>query len=320
MITFLYRSKLRIMFLVFAIFSPVLLSSTYYRSILVIALLYAVVAASWDLTLGYAGVFNFAHLATFGLGSYATCIFALKGVPPVISLVISICVAVIFNFIVAIPIFKLRGVFVALVTFGAGQFIGSIALGWNDVTGGSSGLVLVPYLVLFGFDFNSSALGYIYLSMALLIITTFYLKRVTKTSFGLSLIASRDSENYALSRGIPAGKQRFLSLIMGAVFTSAAGGVFALYVSSAAPTVFGFGTATLVLSMVLVGGTSTIYGPVFAAIILTFIQNTRQIAGLGPVTYMIVAIIIILILRFLPSGLWEITTRSRKSIHLKTKG
>ena len=72
--------------------------------------------------------------------------------------------------------------------------------------------------------------------------------------------------------------------------------------------------------MVLVGGTSTIYGPVFAAIILTFIQNTRQIAGLGPVTYMIVAIIIILILRFLPSGLWEITTRSRKSIHLKTKG
>jgi branched-chain amino acid transport system permease protein len=294
---------------------PLVVSSTYYRSILVVAFLYAVVAASWDLTLGYAGVFNFAQLATFGIGSYATAIFALRGIYPLLSLLLATILAVLFNTIVAIPVLRLRGVYVALLTFGAGQLVGSIALGWNEVTGGSSGLVLVPPLVILGFDFNWSAIGYIYLAETLLLITFFVLMKVVKAPFGLSLLASRDAESYALSRGIPVGRQRVMSLAIGGIFTGLSGGLFTLYISSAAPTVFGFGTATLVLSMVLVGGTGTIVGPILAAIFLTYIQNIRQIAGLGPITFMIISLVIILILRYLPGGLWDLRKKNmgRKS-------
>lgn len=293
---------------------PLVLTSTYYRSILVVGLLYAVVASSWDLTLGYAGVFNFAQVATFGVGAYATAILALHGIQPLVSMMLAIVIGVLFNGVVAIPVLRLRGVYVALLTFAAAQLVGSIALGWTDVTGGSTGIVMVPDLIIARFDYNISPVAYLYLAEGLLVITVGFLHWLVRSPFGLSLVAARDAEDYAASRGIPLGRHRVIALAIGAVFTSASGAVFAMYLSSASPTIFGFSTATLVLSMVLVGGAGTIYGPALAAIALTFLQNTRQVAGLGPVTFIIIAVLIILVLRFLPGGLWDATKRlSRRS-------
>jgi branched-chain amino acid transport system permease protein len=305
----LRRASRALVVLVVVVAVPLVVSSTYYQSILVIALLYAVVATSWDLTLGYAGVFNFAQVATFGVGSYATGILALNGVPSVLSMVLAVVIGVAYNGLVAIPVVRLRGVYVALITFAAAQLVASVVLGWTPVTGGSTGLVLVPDLEIGNFDFNSSPLAFVYLAEGLLLLTVVFLRRLVASPFGLSLMAGRDAEHYASSRGIPLARQRVIALAIGAAFSSASGAVFAEYLSSASPTIFGFGTATLVLSMVLVGGAGTIYGPALAAIALTFLQNTRQLAGLGPVTFMITAALIILVLLFLPGGIWEISTR-----------
>ena len=288
---------------------PYAVPSTYYRSILVIALLYAVVASSWDLTLGYAGVFNFAQVATFGVGAYATGILALAGVPPIISMILAVAVGIAYNGLVAIPVLRLRGVYVALLTFAAAQLAASVTAGWSSVTGGSTGLVLIPDLVVGQFNFAYSSVAYIYLSGGLLLITIASLRWLVRSPFGLSLVAGRDAEDYASSRGVPLGRQRVVALAIGAGYASAAGAVFAMYLASVSPTIFGFGTATLVLSMVLVGGAGSIYGPAIAAIALTFLQNTRQVAGLGPVTFMVIAVLILLILRFLPGGLWDISRR-----------
>ena len=113
---------------------PLLVASTYWRSILVISFIYAIVASSWDLTLGYAGVFNFAQVATFGVGSYAAGILSIRGVSPFLSIICAILIGVIFNGIVALPVLRLRGVYVALITFAAAQIVGSIVLGWTSVT------------------------------------------------------------------------------------------------------------------------------------------------------------------------------------------
>lgn len=290
---------------------PMAVSSTYWRSILIIGFVYAIVASSWDLTLGYAGVFNFAQVATFGVGSYAAGIFAIRGVPPVLCILIAVIIGVLFNGIVALPVLRLRGVYVALITFAAAQIAGSIVLGWNSVTGGGTGLVLIPDLIVAGFDFNFSEIGFVYLTEISMVISLIILKKVARSSFGKSLIAGRDSEDYAMSRGIPLGRNRVLGLLIGAAFASFSGALFTFYLVSASPTLFGFGTATIVLSMVLVGGAGTIYGPAFAAVLLTALQNIRQVASLGPVTFMIIAALIVLILRFLPGGLWDITVRRR---------
>lgn len=291
---------------------PMLVSSTYWRSILIISFIYAIVASSWDLTLGYAGVFNFAQVATFGIGSYAAGVLAIRGFSPLLSILFAIIMGVIFNGIVALPVLRLRGVYVALITFAAAQIAYSIVLGWNSVTGGGTGLVLIPDLIIAGFDFNSSEIGFVYLTEVSMIISLIILKAVARSPFGMSLVAGRDSEDYALSRGIALNRNRVLALLIGAAFASFSGALFTFYLASASPTLFGFGTATIVLSMVLVGGAGTIYGPAFAAVLLTTLQNVRQVASLGPVTFMIIAALIVLILRFLPGGLWDLTMRRRK--------
>lgn len=288
---------------------PMLVTGTYWRSILVISFIYAIVASSWDLTLGYAGVFNFAQVATFGVGSYAAGIFAIRGVPPLLSIFFAVIIGVLFNGIVALPVLRLRGVYVALITFAAAQIAGSIVLGWTSVTGGGTGLVLIPDLVIAGFNFNFSEIGFVYLTEISMVISLLILKRVAQSSFGMSLIAGRDSEDYAMSRGIPLGRNRVIGLLIGAAFAAFSGSIFTFYLASASPTVFGFGTATIVLSMVLVGGAGTIYGPAFAAVLLTSLQNIRQVASLGPVTFMIIAALIVVILRFQPGGIWGITER-----------
>ena len=296
---------------------PMVVSSTYWRSILIISFIYGIVAASWDLTLGYAGVFNFAQVATFGIGSYTAGILAIRGVPPILSILFAIIFGVIFNGIVALPVIRLRGVYVALITFAAAQIAGSIVLGWTSVTGGGTGLVLIPDLTILGFNFNSSEIGFVYLAEISLVISLLILKKVANSSFGMSLVAGRDSEDYALSRGIALGRNRVLALLIGAAFASFSGALFTYYLASASPTLFGFGTATIVLSMVLVGGAGSIYGPAFAAVLLTSLQNVRQVASLGPITFMIIAALIVLILRFLPGGLWDITMRRRKASNKK---
>ena len=290
---------------------PLLVTSTYWRSILVISFIYAIVASSWDLTLGYAGVFNFAQVATFGVGSYAAGILCIRGVSPFLSIICAVVIGVIFNGIVALPVLRLRGVYVALITFAAAQIVGSIVLGWTSVTGGGTGLVLIPDLKVTGINFNSSEIAFVYLAEISMVVSAIILKRVAGSSLGKSLVAGRESEDYALSRGIPLGKNRVLGLLIGAAFASFSGSLFTFYLASASPTLFGFGTATIVLSMVLVGGAGSIYGPALAAVLLTAFQNVRQVASLGPVTFMIIAALIVLILRFLPGGLWDITTRRR---------
>jgi branched-chain amino acid transport system permease protein len=127
---------------------------------------------------------------------------------------------------------------------------------------------------------------------------------MVNSNFGLSLIALRDFESYAVSRGVPARRQRVLAMIASSIPTSLAGCLYAHYLIVASPDVFSFSLTTLLLSMVLVGGAGTIYGPIVAAIALTV--GTEELNALGNVRYMLVAVLIVLTLKFLPGGLWSL--------------
>jgi branched-chain amino acid transport system permease protein len=94
---------------------PFLLTNDYLRHLAILAMLFSVVASNWDLTLGYAGLFNFAHVAFFGLGAYTSGILSVRfGISPWIGILAGICVAVIISVIVSIPAIRLRGIYVAL--------------------------------------------------------------------------------------------------------------------------------------------------------------------------------------------------------------
>lgn len=287
-----------------ALVAPKILTSGVAQNLAILALLFAIVASNWDLTLGYAGIFNFAHVAFFGIAGYVSAISTMYfGVPIWWDILIAVGFVAVLAGVTAALALRLRGIYVALVTFALVQLCVALIISQKWLTGGAVGLVGVPDLQLFGYYLGLDPTNYFYLAEALLIASTLFLRWLVNSDFGLSLIALRDNEDYAISRGVSATRQRVLAMVASSLFTAAAGSVYAHYLIVASPDIFSFSLTTLILSMTLLGGTSTIYGPIFAAIALTVV--TEQLASFGVVRFMIIAVLIVLTLRFLPGGLWS---------------
>lgn len=301
---------------IIALFVPVVVEDTYIRHLFIIAFIYAMVAASWDLSLGYAGIFNFGHVAFFGIGVYATGLCAkLLGIDPWLAMLLGGVVASLAAALVALPVARLQGIYVVLVTFAFSQLVLQLVISQSHITGGTQGLVRVPTIELFGYNFlRDYKFGYYYVALGLLAFTIIGLRFIVKSDFGVSIRALRDNEDYALARGIFIGMQRLKVLMASAFFAGIAGGFYAIYLRVASPEVFNFSTVALILSMVLVGGTSSIVGPVIAAILLTFFsEGLANVEGLAEGRFMLVAVLMIVVLLFFPKGLVSIFNKRKKT-------
>lgn len=291
------------LFFLVLIFLPLVNGDSYVRHISIIAIMYAVLVSSWNISLGYGGVFNFAHMAFFAVGAYATGIMTKTfGFSPWWGMPIGIVASVAASILVCLPVLRLKGIYVILVTFAFGQLLLQIVLNQRDLTGGNFGLVQIPPLELPGFSFRDHQnIGYYYLALAILAATVAAVTWFAGSRFGWRVIALRDNEDYAVSRGVPFSRTRLATFAFSAIFPGAIGSVYAQYVRSASPDMFGFSFLTLALSMLLLGGTGTIWGPIAGAFVFTVLSEFMT--PLGPGRYLVTAVLIVLILRFFPRGL-----------------
>jgi branched-chain amino acid transport system permease protein len=282
---------------------PLVNDDSYARHISIIAIMYAVLGSSWNISLGYGGVFNFAHMAFFAVGAYATGILTKTfDFSPWLGIPIGIVASVTASVIVCLPVLRLKGIYVILVTFAFGQLCLQIVLNQSDITGGNFGLVQIPPLEFGDFSFRDyQNIGYYYLSLLILAITVVAVTWFARSRFGWQVIALRDNETYAVSRGVPLSRTRLATFAFSAIFPGAIGAVYAQYVRSASPDMFGFSFLTLALSMLLLGGTGSIWGPIAGAFVFTILSELM--APLGPGRYLVTAVLIVLILRFFPKGL-----------------
>lgn len=291
------------LFFVLLLALPLLSDSSYLRHVSIVALLYAILVSNWNLTLGYAGVFNFGHMTFFALGAYACGILTKTyGLSPWLGMPAGILAAVIGSILVCLPVLRLKGIYVVLVTFAFGQLCLQIVLNQSDITGGNFGLVQIPPPTIGEFSFRDGEnLGYYYAALLLLVLSTLYLAWLVRSDFGRSVIALRDNEPYAISRGVALWRVRLLTFIASAVFPGATGALYAQYTRSASPDLFSFSFITLALSMLLIGGIGTLWGPILGAVALTVVSELM--VDVGPARYLAIAAMIVLVLRFFPGGL-----------------
>jgi len=282
---------------------PLVFGDSYSRHILIMAFIYAVVASNWDLSLGYGGVFNFGHLALFGIGVYAySMLTKLAEFDPWIALFASGVVATVAALLVTIPILRLKGIYIILVTFGFAQLVMQIIISQSALTGGTQGMVRIPGLYLFDHNMvRDGKLGYFGIALGMLALSTIFLRVFVRSRAGASIMALRDNEEYAISRGVSLVRQRMITLAASAFFTGVAGGFYAAYQRNASIDVFGMSLATIVLSMVLLGGTGTIYGAIIASFVLTVFAEAM--ADFGAWRPMITAVLIIAVMLIYPAGL-----------------
>ncbi len=293
---------------------PAVVQDSYGRHLLIMIFIYGLLAASWDLTLGYAGIFNFGHLALFGIGLYVYGVLTtVAHLNPWLAFLAAGIAAGLAAVVVSVPILRLKGIYIVLVTFGFSQLVMSIIISQSRVTGGTLGMVRIPMLPVFDHNFlRDGRLGQYYMALALLAAGLAVLRSFVRSRWGLGIVALRDNQDYAVSRGISLARSRVLTLTISAAVAGFAGAFYGAYLRTASVEVFSMGLTTLVLSMVLLGGSRSIYGSVVASALLTL--SSEAVANLGPWRPMLVSILIIGVVLVFPGGLMSLLRAAMRAL------
>ena len=306
-------SRVLVLVGVAGVVAPIVLANEFHRQLLVLSAIFALVAASWDLTLGYAGIFNFAHLTFFATGGYTLAILGEHaGVPSAVGLLASIPVAAVMGAVAFLPVLRLSGISIALATFALNQLALVVVLGLGDLTGGSAGIVNVAPIEIMGWVAGSNLRSY-YVTLGVLAVGIVVLRRLVGSSFGMSLIALRDDRDYAQSIGVSLRRQQFLSFVASAGCAGAAGAIYVAYLGVASQELFSFSFAVTGLAMIVIGGTGTVYGPLLGSLMLTF--GSELLLEPGPWQEVIIACAIVAAMLMIPTGIYPFLQRALERVH-----
>jgi len=299
-----------------AVLLPVLLPHPFVLSIATQAMIWALLAASWDLLSGYAGQISFGHAGFFALGAYcAAAATKHLGLSPWLGLVLGSVVAALVGLGAGFPALRLRGHYLALVTLALAELIRLTAQNWLAVTGGPFGI----------YDFGSFpglpaapiARGQVTYLLVLAVAAAgvggmLYVCR--RTDAGRAFRAIREDEVLAESLGINTTAYKLVAFASSSGVAGLAGGLYAYYVQLVSPTVASAATTSLVIGMAVFGGLGTIWGPALGALLLYGVNEGLRFVG---VVYNLVAVglVIMVFVIFLPRGLAGLRfTRARPTV------
>ena len=269
-----------------------------YALVLGIDVLIAVAfAASLHFMMGPGGLHSFGHAAWFGLGAYGAALTAkFLHVPMAAALFAAVAVPALGAAVFGAFAVRLSGIYLAMLTFAFAEIVWSIVFEWEDVTGGSNGVVGIWRDAAF-----EPSWRFYLLTLALAAAVVVLLRTVVFSPFGYALRAARDSELRAEATGIDVRRVRLLAFVVAAAAAGLAGGLFAFAKGSIAPETTEVSRSVDAVVMVMLGGLQSLTGPVAGAAVFTVLEDTvmRQTeywrALLG-------AIILVLVLAF-PGGL-----------------
>ncbi len=286
--------------------APLIMRDQYFIHLLITCLVYAILVSNWDLVIGYGGLFNFGFFASFGIGAYTSGILGEHlGISPWIGLPAGAIFAALIGLLMGVPCLRLKGIYVCLFTFVFQQVVYFLMLynPWG-LTGGVRGLLVHPFeLGSINFGGANKILNF-YLVLGIFLVSTFFLYKVVKGRVGLAFVSLRDSETYAQSRGVDAYKYNLIAFAISSFFAGLAGAFYVHYQQLADLSLVGLTRLSIGLCMIVVGGLGTIYGPIVAAFLLTFLLE--YLNWLGPYRYIIVGVLILLVIIFARGGLAKI--------------
>ena len=187
----------------------------------------------------------------------------------------------------------------ALATLGFGEIFLVIVKEARSLTGGVSGIFNIPWFSVAGFVFDTYLKQY-YLVWGVLIGLVLFAKNLVRSKMGRSLLAVAASEDAASSVGINVAQVKVGVFVLSAAFAGLAGSLFACIMSTANPEGFSLGLSVLIVMMVIMGGMGNLYGPIFAAVFLTWLMDV--LGGYQEYSLPIFGVILILLLIFFPDG------------------
>ncbi len=280
---------------------PLLINNSYAMAIMTNAGLYAMLTVSVVIILGQAGQLSFGHSAFYGIGAYVAGLTALKlELPAVLCLVLGAVAAGVVAIVIGRPVLKLKYFYLALATIGLGQIFLVMVIQLRTTTGGTLGFAPVPPLSILGFEFGSSLRQY-YLVWIVAFLIVFFVHRALKYRMGRALRAIATSEIASATLGIRTARWKLLAFVTAAVICGLAGGLYAFTIIAVGPRAFTFSAAIIPIIMMLIGGSSSVWGALLGAILMTWV--IKGFSGAQEYSGVLYTVVMLLLLMFLPAGL-----------------
>ncbi len=295
-----------LMFALLALVLPALVESKYTMHILIMAGVHIIFALSYDLVVGYLGLLSLAHPAFYAVGAYASTLLVMNlDIPFLLAMFLAGVIAMLFALSIGYPAFRLSYHSFAIVTLAFTLMTRIVLNNWVTVTKGPMGIPGIPKPVLhipLLLEMRITTItDYYYFILVLVALTLLFVYRLIHSRIGRAFLSIRENEILAETLGVNALKYKMVAFITGAFFAGIAGSYTAHYVTFISPDLSGFYYITILLIMVIVGGSGTISGVILGAILFTVIPEMLRITP--EFREVIYGFILLLTISFMPEGL-----------------
>ncbi len=280
----------------------------YLLHLFIIACVYAILAMSLNLAVGFTGLLNLGHVAFYAIGAYTSALLAVGlGVPFWGGMLAGGCMAALFGYLLSFPTVRLKGDYLVLGTLGFTIIVEAVLKNWASLTRGPLGIAGIPKPRLLGLSLSPLP-AYALLALAAALLTYWLLSLVVASPFGRTLKAIRDDEVAAGALGKDTFRAKAKALALSAFLAGVAGALYAHYITFIDPSSFSITETILIFSMVLVGGTASLLGSVAGAALLVLLPEPLRFLPIpsdivGGMRQAIYALLLVLVILKRPQGL-----------------
>nr|WP_246423753.1 branched-chain amino acid ABC transporter permease [Roseospira goensis] len=279
---------------------PLLLTNNYQYDVVVNIGINAIVVVGLNLLIGYAGQISLGHAGFFALGAYASAILTTRyGLHGALALPLGALGVGLLAYVIARPILRLSGHYLAMATLGVGLIINIVISREAWLTGGPDGMY-VPAIEVWGFELYGGPVWY-WIVAAVLVLAVWLSLNLIDSPAGRALRALHGASVAAEVAGVDTTRYKVMVFVLSAVMASVAGSLAAHFSEFVTPDKASFFHSILFVTMVVFGGMASTFGALVGAAVLTLLP--QLLADFASYEHMILGLIMMVVMIFMPKGL-----------------
>ena len=296
---------------------PWLIGHEFYVNMASQILIYALFALSINLMLGYGGMVSLGHAAYLGVAGYTCILLVTAGFDQLSAAILAVLFSTLFAVLFGVLSLRAPGLGFIMITLAIGQIVWGIAYRANTLTGGDNGLSYPARPMPFGIDIRG-ANSFYYFTLVIFVVALFFIWRFSRSPFGASLMGTRDQPRRMRMLGHNVWLIRWLTFVLAGFWGSVASLLFVYYNLFLSPHALALQQSAEILLMAILGGASTLTGPIVGAVIITLVKNMVS-------TYVerwntLLGVIFVVVIMFMPYGLvpgcrqlWQRLSRPKRA-------
>jgi branched-chain amino acid transport system permease protein len=288
-----------IFFAILAVMPLIAFQQSYLMWVIILTMFYALLAISWNLLLGYTQLISFAHTGLLAMGGYFSVLFIkYTGFSPIIGLLVSAVLVTVAGFLLGCACLRLRGVYLALTTWGLSGAVQLILMAEYEITGGSTGLETKFLLPITPF---TAPQYYYYIALALFATCAMTTYKLINSKYGLYLRAIGDDEEAAAACGVNIVKLRIFIFTISSTWVGVAGAFYVHFLGYVSPALADFSIMITIIASTILGGLGTFFGPILGAFVMWPLSEVIR-AYSASLQMLVISLLILISLKFFRNG------------------